>query len=113
MDGSDEKFRPWTPRLYTFNVCMNIKFTSNILIYHIIFSYNLFLYSLYQLNLGENRGVVNMYHGNDIGEFNQMAHIPVKANNDYYTIGDILANGETLHEEVVSILAMVKKVTKE
>ncbi|KAI0214862.1 hypothetical protein LSAT2_033122 [Lamellibrachia satsuma] len=78
LDGSDEKFRPWTP-------------------------------SMYQLNVSETRSTVQLYSGFDLGSYNTLFHIPVKPSNDFYTIADILTNGQVLHGQYISILAAVKQ----
>jgi hypothetical protein len=40
-----------------------------------------------------------------------VAHVPIKASNDFYTLGDIIANGQNLHGEHINIMAAVKSVS--
>ncbi|XP_013380147.1 meiosis-specific with OB domain-containing protein-like [Lingula anatina] len=78
-DGSDERFRPWTP-------------------------------SLYQLNISENHSTVKLYGGWSVDKYYSLQSIPIKASNDFYTLGDIIANGQNLHNAVVNLLAVVRSV---
>ena len=67
--------------------------------------------SIYQLNLSETHSSVSLYSGWDLSEFDIIAHIPVKASNDFYTLGDVIANGQNLHGEHISLQAVVKTVS--
>jgi len=67
--------------------------------------------SVCQLSVNENRGVVKPYTDWNANEYLRYAHLPVKPNNDYYTISDIIANGETINGDVISIMAVVKRVS--
>ena len=46
-----------------------------------------------------------------MSEFDKISHIPIKASNDFYTLGDIIANDQNLHGEHVNIQAVVKRVS--
>lgn len=46
-----------------------------------------------------------------MSEFDNISHIPIKASNDFYTLGDIIANDQNLHGEHVNIQAVVKSVS--
>ncbi|CAL1538871.1 unnamed protein product, partial [Lymnaea stagnalis] len=66
--------------------------------------------SLCQLNLSDNQGTIGVYHGPDVSHYLQFLNIPTKANNDFYTLEDIQANGMSLNGEHINILAAVKKI---
>lgn len=46
-----------------------------------------------------------------MSEFDNISHIPIKASNDFYTLGDIIANDQNLHGEHINIQAVVKTVS--
>ncbi len=46
-----------------------------------------------------------------MSEFDNISHIPIKTSNDFYTLGDIIANDQNLHGEHVNIQAVVKNVS--
>ena len=46
-----------------------------------------------------------------MSEFDNISHIPIKPSNDFYTLGDIIANEQNLHGEHVNIQAVVKSVS--
>jgi hypothetical protein len=52
-----------------------------------------------------------MYLGYDVEEYQPLLHLPTKASNDYYSLEDIVANGQGLSGEHINILAILKKVT--
>ncbi|XP_064638247.1 meiosis-specific with OB domain-containing protein-like isoform X2 [Lineus longissimus] len=64
----------------------------------------------FSLNISENHSTVKLYEGSDVEDFNKLHNIPVKASDDFYTLGDILANGQNISGETISILAGVRKV---
>ncbi|XP_048575411.1 meiosis-specific with OB domain-containing protein isoform X1 [Nematostella vectensis] len=66
--------------------------------------------SPFQLNLSENHSSVSLYSGWDVSDFDAISHIPIKASNDYYTLSDIIANGQNLHGEHINIQAIVRSV---
>ncbi|XP_070580166.1 meiosis-specific with OB domain-containing protein-like isoform X2 [Ptychodera flava] len=63
-----------------------------------------------ELNISETRSTVCQYSGWDFANFNAIQHVPVKDNNDYYTLGDILANGQSLHGEHITLLTLVREI---
>ena len=69
------------------------------------------IFSIYQLNLSETHSSVSLYSGWDLSEFDIIAHIPIKASNDFYTLGDVIANGQSIHGEHISLQAAVKNVS--
>ncbi|KAK2159659.1 hypothetical protein LSH36_148g00048 [Paralvinella palmiformis] len=79
LDGTDERYRPWTP-------------------------------SPYCLNVSENKGTVKVVTDWYLPEMSNLLHIPTKPENDYYTIGDVMANGQNLSGEFINVLAVVKQV---
>jgi len=46
-----------------------------------------------------------------MGDFDVIAHVPIKASNDFYTLSDIVANGKDLHGEHINIMAAVRSVS--
>jgi len=61
--------------------------------------------------VNEGRGTVKPYTDWNSSEYMRHAHLPVKRHNDYYTIGDIVANGQAINGDVISIMAVVKRVS--
>ena len=70
-----------------------------------------FYYSPYQLHVSETHSSVNLFSGWDTSELDRISHIPIKTSNDFYTLGDIIANDQSLHGEHVNIQAVVKSVS--
>ncbi|KAL9957257.1 hypothetical protein ACROYT_G038871 [Oculina patagonica] len=66
--------------------------------------------SPYQLHVSETHSSVSLFSGWDMSEFDNISHIPIKTSNDFYTLGDIIANDQNLHGEHVNIQAVVKNV---
>ncbi|KAM7432715.1 hypothetical protein ABFA07_016895 [Porites harrisoni] len=66
--------------------------------------------SPYQLHVSETHSSVSLFSGWDTSVFDRISHIPVKTSNDFYTLGDIIANDQNLHGEHVNIQAVVKSV---
>lgn len=64
-----------------------------------------------QLSVNESRGAVKPYAEWNANEYLRYAHQPVKPHNDYYTISDIVANGQAINGDVISIMAVVKHVS--
>ncbi len=65
---------------------------------------------MYQLNLGESRGSVKVCTAELGSQYNGLLHVPVKAANDFYTIADILENGQAIHGQNVNLLGVVREV---
>ncbi|XP_048760956.2 meiosis-specific with OB domain-containing protein-like [Ostrea edulis] len=78
-DGSEEKYRPYTPLPFSFS-------------------------------MSENHSTITTYTGYDVEEYESLLHLPTKASNDYYSLEDIVANGQGLNGEHINILAILKKV---
>ena len=68
-------------------------------------------YSPYQLHVSETHASVSLFSGWDTSEFDNISHIPIKTSNDFYTLGDIIANDQNLHGEHVNIQAVVRSVS--
>jgi len=66
--------------------------------------------SPYCLNVSENKGTVKVVTDWYLPEMSNLLHIPTKPENDYYTIGDVMANGQNLSGEFINVLAVVKQV---
>ena len=44
--------------------------------------------------------------------FNTLQHVPIRGNDNYYTLADVLSNGQGLHGEHINLLALLKTVSK-
>lgn len=62
------------------------------------------------INMSENRSSVQRYGGWDGEKYEALMQIPVKANNDYYTIADINNNGSSISGDSINLLCVVRKV---
>lgn len=67
------------------------------------------LVSSYKLLLSENHSVVRI-HEADTGLLS-LLHLPVKNPQDFYSLGDIVANGQSLDGKIINVLAAVKSVS--
>ena len=63
------------------------------------------------MHVSETYSSVSLFSGWDMSEFDKISHVPFKASNDFYTLGDIIANDQNLHGEHVNIQAVVKSVS--
>jgi len=70
--------------------------------------YKPFTPSQFQLVLNEQHATLSPYFSGDYNEFSSIAYLPIKDNNDYYTLADILAQKTSLNGSLVNILAVVK-----
>ena len=70
------------------------------------------IYSPFQLHVSETHSSASLFSGWDTTEFDNISHIPIKTSNDFYTLGDIIANDQSLNGEHVNIQAVVKSVSK-
>nr|XP_054763159.1 meiosis-specific with OB domain-containing protein-like [Lytechinus pictus] len=66
--------------------------------------------SAFQLNVSERYSKLNLYDGWHAEPFGALQHMPIRESTDYYTLGDVLANGRNLHGEHINLLTIVKKV---
>ncbi|XP_045213622.2 meiosis-specific with OB domain-containing protein-like [Mercenaria mercenaria] len=64
----------------------------------------------FHLTLSENHSSLTLYNGLDLGTYSPLQFIPIKPNSDYYTLEDVLANGQALNGEHISLLAAVRKI---
>ena len=64
------------------------------------------------MNLSEAHSEVALYSGWDYTEYTSLAHVSLRPSNDYYTLGDILANGTSLEGNHINILAAVRDVSR-
>ena len=62
--------------------------------------------------MSDKRSTVCLYTGWDATELLALSHIPVKPNNDFCTLGDILNNGANLSNDNVNLLAAIRSVRK-
>ncbi|NWI46436.1 MEIOB protein, partial [Picathartes gymnocephalus] len=67
----------------------------------------------YKLLLSENHSVVKTSSCYDTdSRLLSLLHLPVKNPQDYYSLGDIVANGQSLHGRVLNVLAAVMSVSE-
>jgi hypothetical protein len=69
-------------------------------------------FSPYQLSINETYSSVSIYNGENMSQLLQLAHVPLRPYNDYYTLNDIHVNGQSLDCCHVNILAIVGHVTE-
>ena len=65
---------------------------------------------MYHLSVNENRGEVKACDEWTAADYVRLMHVPVKPHNDYYTISDIITNGQDMNGDIVSMMAVVKQV---
>ncbi|XP_033119046.1 meiosis-specific with OB domain-containing protein-like [Anneissia japonica] len=66
--------------------------------------------SSFQLSLSENHSSIQLYTGSDVDQFQSLLHQPIKEGNDYYTLEDVIANGQELSGQHINLLVLVKSV---
>ena len=66
--------------------------------------------SQYHVSISEAHSEVTLYSGWDYAEYTSLAHVPLRPLNDYYTLTDVLANGNSLEGSHINILAVVRDV---
>lgn len=67
--------------------------------------------SPYRLMTTETHSRVSLCINTDtVDRLLPLIHLPVKDFRDFYSLGDIVANGQKLHGNVINILAAVKSV---
>ncbi|KAH3870018.1 hypothetical protein DPMN_033196 [Dreissena polymorpha] len=64
----------------------------------------------FHLTLSENHSSLALYDGLDLGAYAALQHLPTKPNCDYYTLEDVLVNGQGLNAEHINLLAVVRKI---
>ena len=60
--------------------------------------------------MSEIHSTLSLYNGWDYTEFTALAHVPLRPPNDYYSLSDISASGQSLDGSHINILAIVKNV---
>ncbi|XP_055991270.1 meiosis-specific with OB domain-containing protein [Sorex fumeus] len=67
--------------------------------------------SNYKLLLSENHSKVKVCSSYEVDtKLLYLIHLPVKESRDYYSLGDIVANGQSLDGRIINMLAAVKSV---
>ncbi|XP_075755938.1 meiosis-specific with OB domain-containing protein [Pelodiscus sinensis] len=67
--------------------------------------------SCYKLLLSESHSVVKICYRYEVDtKLLSLSHLPVKDPQDYYSLGDIVANGQSLDGRIINVLAAVKSV---
>ncbi|XP_021350022.1 meiosis-specific with OB domain-containing protein-like isoform X2 [Mizuhopecten yessoensis] len=64
----------------------------------------------FNITFSENHSNIDRYIGPDDDRFRRLQNVPIKANNDYYILEDVIAHGQSLSGEHINLLAVVKKV---
>lgn len=54
---------------------------------------------------------VAIYTGRNYVQLSSLAHVPIRPHDDYYTLSDILANGQSLDGSYLNLLAIVASVS--
>ena len=70
------------------------------------------IFSPFQLSVSERYSSVNIYGGwaATNTKMTSLRHIPVRESDNYYTLSDVVTNGQGLHGEHINLLALVKSV---
>ncbi|XP_069859886.1 meiosis-specific with OB domain-containing protein-like [Dipodomys merriami] len=67
--------------------------------------------SNYKLLLSENHSVVKVCSSYEVDtKLLSLIHLPVKESSDYYSLGDVIANGPSLDGRIINVLAAVRWV---
>ncbi|XP_074052103.1 meiosis-specific with OB domain-containing protein isoform X1 [Macrotis lagotis] len=67
--------------------------------------------SIYKLLLSENHSVVRVCSSYQVDiKLLSLLHLPTRDSQDYYSLGDIVANGQNLDGRVINVLAIVRSV---
>ncbi|XP_055507067.1 meiosis-specific with OB domain-containing protein isoform X2 [Leucoraja erinacea] len=67
--------------------------------------------SCYKLLVSENFSTVKLCHDPEVeARLLSLLHLPVKNHQDYYSLGDIAHNGQSLNGSLINILASVKSI---
>ncbi|XP_038064196.1 meiosis-specific with OB domain-containing protein-like [Patiria miniata] len=65
--------------------------------------------SQYQLTLSEKYSTLSLYGGWNVEIYNPLQHIPIRESDNYYTLADVIANGQSLHGEHINVMVLLKK----
>lgn len=69
------------------------------------------MYSCYKLLLSENHSVVRICARCEVdSQLLTLLNLPVKDPQDFYSLGDIVANGQSLDGKIINVLAAIKSV---
>ncbi|XP_072455736.1 meiosis-specific with OB domain-containing protein isoform X4 [Notamacropus eugenii] len=67
--------------------------------------------SSYKLLLSENHSLVRVCSSYQVDiKLLSLLHLPIKDSQDYYSLGDIVANGQTLDGRIINVLAIVRSI---
>nr|XP_020862154.1 meiosis-specific with OB domain-containing protein isoform X2 [Phascolarctos cinereus] len=67
--------------------------------------------SSYKLLLSENHSAVRVCSSYQVDiKLLSLLHLPIKDSQDYYSLGDIIANGQTLDGRIINVLAIVRSI---
>eukprot|EP00794_Sanderia_malayensis_P009098 gene9098-10069_t len=69
--------------------------------------------SEFNITLNEAHTIIQHYDQNEAREFHEIAFLPTKDTNDYYTLSDIIANGQNLNGTHINILAALRNAGEE
>lgn len=104
----------WVDKITTTWCNKHFKIRITVFIYNLNNLFHLWIYRPFHFSISENHSNVSLFSGPDeeIENYKSLLQVPTKANNDYYTLDDVIANGQNLHGEHINLLAVVKKVKK-
>ncbi|XP_001365576.2 meiosis-specific with OB domain-containing protein [Monodelphis domestica] len=67
--------------------------------------------SSYKLLLSENHSVVRICSSYQVDmKLLSLLHLPIRDSRDYYSLGDIVANGQNLDGRIINVLAIVRSI---
>ncbi|XP_072043254.1 meiosis-specific with OB domain-containing protein-like [Amphiura filiformis] len=68
----------------------------------------------FQLSISERYSSINIYGGWDATnpQMTSLRHIPVRESDNYYTLSDVMTNGQGLHGEHINLLVLVKSISE-
>ncbi|XP_069124034.1 meiosis-specific with OB domain-containing protein-like isoform X1 [Argopecten irradians] len=64
----------------------------------------------FNITFSENHSNIDHYMGPESDVFRGLQNVPIKANNDYYILEDVIAHGQNLSGEHINLLTVVKKI---
>ena len=56
----------------------------------------MFIFSPFQLMLSEGHSLAVCYNGPNSTQYSSLVHMPLRPSNDYYLLGDVVSNGQSL-----------------
>ncbi|XP_022089351.1 meiosis-specific with OB domain-containing protein-like [Acanthaster planci] len=66
--------------------------------------------SQYQLTLSEKYSTLSLYGGWNVDVYSTLQHIPIRESDNYYTLADVIANGQGLHGDHINVLVLLKTI---